>query len=331
MFKVMKCKKLLMSSAILFILLINCFGCTSDLSKKEFTIGVMQYSEAESLSDCYKGLVYGLAERGYIDEDNINIIFKTAAGDISASATIADYLVSYNCDLIFSITTVNSLIIKQKTNSIPIVMLPVTDPEYSGLVQSNEQPGENMTGMSDESPISSQIELLQKLIPDVKAIGILYCASESNAYYQAEKFMKALDQVGIKYVNSPIAQIDEVKLTIDYLSSRVNALYIPPDNVMVSSAALVSSAAIDAGLPIISTYGMVHGGALASFGADYYELGKSAAEMALRILVDGENPGDISIGYQAEKTMKIVINEKTANQLEINIPDEILKNAIVVK
>ena len=331
MLKIKKYIQLIMFLFLTAIILSSCFGCSSDKSKIEFTIGVMQYSEAESLSDCYKGFIDGLAEAGYKNEVNIKIAYKTAAGDASTAATIANYLVNYNCDLICSLTTVNSLAIKQKTDKIPVVMCAVTEPEYSGLVQSNEHPGGNLTGMSDLSPIFGQVELLQKLVQDVNVVGILYCSSETNALPQADKFMKALEEAGINYINSPISQIDELKLTIDTLSNKVDALYVAPDNIMVASANLVSNTAIDAGLPIISSYGLVHGGALASFGVDYYELGKSTAEMALRILVDGENPGDIPIGYQAKETMRAVINEKTANALGLNIPDEIMKTAIILK
>lgn len=325
---VKKMSVLLVSVLMMFSL----FGCANIGDEKDkFTIGVMQYSEADSLSDCYRGFVDGLAENGYISEDNVNIVYKSAEGDAGTAATIADYFVNKNCDLIFSLTTVNSLAIKEKNTEIPVVMCSVTEPEHSGLVNSNEKPGGNMTGMSDLCPVSGQVELLSKLVPDVKSVGILYCSSETNAKPQAEKFMKELEHAGIGYIDASVSQIDEVKLTIDSIADKVDALYVAPDNVMVASAKMVSNAAIDANLPIISSYGMVAGGALASYGVDYYRLGKESAQMALSILVDGENPGEIPIGYQNKDDMRATINETTAKKLKIEIPEEIAETAVFVK
>jgi len=323
-------KKYAIALILLSLVLLISISFSTDKSKTAYTIGVMQFSEAQSLIDAYNGFIDGLAEAGYIDGDNINIIYRTASGDASNSAAIADYLVNYNCDLIYSLSTISTLAIKEKTSTIPVVMCPIIDPAYAGIIPSNERPGGNMTGMSDFNPISGQIKLMRRLIPEVKTVGILYTSSDFGAQVQSELVMKELEQAGIKYINSPITQIDEIRSAIDALSNKIEILYLPPDMTMSNSAALVSRAAIDAGLPTVSSYGMVHGGALANFGPDCYELGKEAAKIALRILVDGEYPGDIPIGYQAEETMRTIINETTAKALGFDVPEELLKNAIII-
>jgi len=314
----------------LALILITLVGCSSDDGQIEYTIGIMQFFESESLNNVVRGFIDGLEEAGFVDGDNIRIIYRNASADLSNSAAIADYYINLNVDLVFSLTTPNSHAIRQRTSTIPVVMAPIADAAFAGLVESHERPGGNMTGMSNLIPMYRQINLMQQL--GIERVGILYTADDFAAQAQARQAREAFTLAGINYIHSPVSQIHEVRSVIDVLSGRVDLIYIPQDNTMENSGSLVANAAIEAGIPIMAnSYGLVHLGELLSFGVDFYELGREEAQLAIRILVYGENPGEIPIGYLPEETLGIIVNETTAKALGIIIPEYILNNAIIVQ
>ncbi len=111
---------------------------------------------------------------------------QNAAGEASSCQTIAQTLVNNGSDLIFAIATPAAQAVAGVTSDIPVVLTAVTDPAESGLVESNDAPGGNVTGTSDLTPVKEQIDLMKQILPDVKKVGVLYCSAESNSAIQAQ-------------------------------------------------------------------------------------------------------------------------------------------------
>ena len=152
--------------------------------EKVLKIGVIQLVEHSALDANYKGFVDGLAEAGYVDGKNIKIDYQNAQGEQANCVTIAQKLINDHDDLIFAIATPAAQAVANLTQDIPVLISSVTDPESAKLVASNAAPGNNVTGTSDLTPCAAQIKLLKKIVPNAKTVGMLFCSSEQNSYFQ---------------------------------------------------------------------------------------------------------------------------------------------------
>ena len=261
-------------------------GCGGNGSDSEMIkIGIMQFGEFEALQNANQGFRDGLAELGYKEGENVTFNYLSAAADTANCPTIADTLVNDGSDLILAIATPSAAAIKEKTSDIPVLFTAVTDPAGSGLVASNDAPGGNLTGTSDMNPVAQQIALGKQLIPDAKKVAIMYCSSESNSKIQSDLAEAAIKDAGMEAVVKTVSAIDEAKSAVESLKGQVDFIYIPTDNTLADGMTTVAAAAKECGLPtIVGESGMVGSGALATYGINYYELGKATAAMAVKIL-----------------------------------------------
>ena len=144
---------------------------------QKFTIGICQLVQHAALDAATQGFEDALtASFG----ENVTFDFQNAQGDSATCATITNGFVSAGVDLIMANATQAVISSATATSDIPIVGTSVTDYVTTGTVKSNDAPGGNVTGTSDLAPIDQQVELLQKLVPDAKNVGILYCSAEAN-------------------------------------------------------------------------------------------------------------------------------------------------------
>lgn len=296
-------------------------GCGAGGSKT-VNIGVIQLTEHPALDSAYQGFVDGLAEAGYKDGENIRIDYNNAQGDQSNCTTIAQKLVNDKSDLILAIATPAAQACAAQTSDIPILITAVTDPATSGLVESNEAPGTNVTGTSDLTPVAEQIKLLTQLIPEAKTVGILYCSAEDNSIFQANIAKDEVTKAGLSYVEATVSNTNEIMSVVESLVGKVDAIYAPTDNMVAEGMAAVSSVAAENGIPcIVGEEGMVSNGGLATYGLDYYNLGKQTAAMAVSILKGEKKPADMPIEYLTDCTL--TVNEERAKALNIEIPADL--------
>ena len=301
--------------------------CMSTVSaakkKKVIKIGVIQLVEHSALDANYKGFVDGLEEAGYVDGDNIKIDYQNAQGEQANCVTIAQKFVNGKDDLIFAIATPAAQAVANLTKKIPIVISSVTDPESAKLVKSNKNPGTNVTGTSDLTPCAAQMELVTKLFPNAKTVGMLYCSSEQNSLFQVKLAEEACDKLGLKYVEATVSNSNEIQQVTQSLCQKADVIYSPTDNMIAAGMPLVAQIAIENKKPTIcGEEGMVTAGGLATYGINYYELGKQTAKMAVEIL-NGKKPADMPIQYL--DTCDFVSNAETAKAIGVTIPADLLK------
>lgn len=293
-------------------------------SGEPFRIGVDQLVEHDALNAAYKGFVDALAEAGYVDGDKIKIDYQNAQGDQANANTIAQKLVNDNNDLILAIATPAAQAVANATKDIPILVTAVTDPAASGLVASNEAPQGNVTGTSDLNPVKEQIDLLKKLVPDARKIAILYCSSEVNSKIQADMAIEAATALGIESEEATISNTNEIQQVVESLIGKVDAIYAPTDNVIAKAMPTVAQVANANGLPVIcGEENMVEKGGLATYGIDYYELGKLTGKQAVKIIEGTATPAEMPIEYLSKDQYKLVVNEEVAVQLGIEIPADL--------
>ena len=295
-------------------------GCNS---KKVTKIGIVQLVEHPALDASYQGFVDGLKDAGYIDGENIKIDYQNAQGEQANCVTIAQKLVSDRDDLILAIATPAAQAVANLTTEIPVLVTAVTDPETAHLVNSNKLPGTNVTGTSDLTPCAAQMDLLKRLIPDAKKVAMLYSSSEENSRFQVNLAKEACDKIGLSYVDATVSNTNEIQQVVQSLVGKVDVIYTPTDNMVASCMATVSMVANEAKIPVIvGEDGMVQGGGLATYGINYYELGKQTAVMAVDILKNGKKPAEMPIQYL--NTCDFSYNKDTAELLGISIPVELL-------
>ncbi|MGP1370034.1 MAG: ABC transporter substrate binding protein [Eggerthia catenaformis] len=302
-------------------------GCSSSntgkKNKSEVKIGVIQFVQHDALDASYKGFKEEVEKAGYkIDDKNV----KNASGETSNCETIASQLVNDRSDLIYAIATPAAQAVANKTKDIPIVVSAVTDPATSKLVKSNSKPDTNVTGASDLTPVKEQMELLKKLMPKAKNVGILYNGSESNSEFQAKIAIKEAKALGFTTVSKTVSDSNDVQAVTDSFAGKVDAVYIPTDNLLAANMPTVIQSTNASKIPVIvGEKNMVTHGGLATYGIDYNALGHLAGKQAVSILEGKEKPQTMPIKYLKASDCELSINKKQAERFGISIPEDLKK------
>ena len=302
------------------VLLAACGGsdenAANDGANKELAIGILQLMDHESLNASRQGFVDVLEEAGYLEGENLTLDYQNAQGDQANLQTMSERLAGDN-DLILAIATpaVQSLANIEKDT--PILFTAVTDPVDAGLVASLEKPGANITGTTDAGPIEEQVKLLLSVAEDAENIGIIYNSSEPNSVIQAEQAKSILEENDQNVVVLTVYSTNDVQQAMESLAQDVDGVYIPTDNTLASTMATVAQVAKNYKLPVVAAAAdQVLDGGLATYGIDYYELGRQTGEMALDILENGATTADMAV--QSSKNLELVVNEEMAEALGID-------------
>ena len=293
-------------------------GCSSskNANKDVVHIGILQYVEHPSLSAARKGFVAELKKEGYVDGKNLKLDYENAQGDQSNLKTISTNLLSNN-DLVLGIATPAAQTLSNLSTDVPVLFTAVTDPVSAKLVKTMENPEGIATGTSDMSPISKQVELLQKVMPDVKKVGIMYTTNERNSEVQVEEAQKEFAKAGIDVLTKGISSTNDVQDTAKSLMSQTQVLFIPTDNMIVSAISLITELSKEMKVPVVGgSADIVEQGVLFTYGANYEALGRQTAKLAVRI-IKGEDVSKVSAEYP--KTLNVVANDDMAKTLGIDL------------
>ena len=318
--------KKLLAITICLALFLGISGCGSnDGSNKVYKIGVLQLVQHDALDKANEGFMKALEDNGFKDGENIEVDYQNAAGDQSNCQTISDSFINDGKDLILAIGTPAAQAVANKTKDIPILVTAVTDPADAGLVKSNEKPETNVSGTSDLTPVEEQIDLLKQIVPDAKTVGVMYCSNESNSILQAGIAKKAIEAKGMTYVEGTVSNSNEIQQVASSLVDKADVIYVPTDNMVSAGIATVAMVANEKNVPIIcGESGMLEGGALATYGIDYYNLGYKTGLQAVKILKGEAKVEDMPIEYLAQEDLEMAVNEEAAKTLGITIPDSIM-------
>ncbi|ARC86508.1 ABC transporter substrate binding family protein [Clostridium argentinense CDC 2741] len=299
----------------------------SDSSKDIKTIGITQLVEHPSLDKARDGFIKALEDKGYKDGENIKIDYQNAQNDMPTTQMIANKFVSDKKDLIYSISTPSAQAAYNATKDIPILITAVTDPVAAGLVKSIDKPEGNVSGTSDYISIDKNLELIKMFIPDAKTIGVLYNTSEVNSKIQVDTLKEYASKNNYKVVEKGVSSSMEISQAMSSLVGKIDVLYVPTDNLIVSSMPIVSKIATNNKVPIISSEdGSVKSGALACQGIDYEKLGYKTGELAIKVL-NGEEISNIPVTMLDET--QIIVNEDTLKSLSLKKIDD--KNITYIK
>ncbi|WP_454055381.1 ABC transporter substrate-binding protein [Clostridium sp. Marseille-Q7071] len=309
-------------------------GCSKDnndklsnSNKNIKTIGITQLVEHPSLDKARNGFIKALEDNGYKDGENIKIDYQNAQNDMPTTQMIANKFVSDKKDLIYAISTPSAQAAYNSTKDMPILITAVTDPVAAGLVKSIDKPEGNVSGTSDYISIDKNLELIKMFIPDAKTIGVLYNTSEVNSKIQIDTLKEYASKNNYKVVEKGVSSSMEISQAMSSLVGKIDVLYVPTDNLIVSSMPIVSKIATNNKVPVISSEdGSVKSGALACQGIDYEKLGYKTGELAVKVL-NGEEISNIPVTILDET--QIIVNEDTLESLSLKKIDD--KNITYIK
>ncbi|MDO4531571.1 MAG: ABC transporter substrate-binding protein [Bacillota bacterium] len=287
-------------------------------SDAAYRIGIVQQMEHAALDAATQGFQDKLTE---LLGDDVAFDYQNAQGEQTNCTTIATKFVSDGVDLIMANATTALQSAYAATADIPIVGTSVTDYVTAGVVDSNEAPGRNVTGVSDLSSIDAQIDVLLQFCEKGAKVAIVYCSSEPNSIYQAELAEKYLQSLNKEYEVYTVADSNEIQAVLTNAVSECDAVYIPTDNTLANNMEIVKNVTVPAGVPSFGgAEQMCAEGALATLSISYYDLGVKAGEMAYDILVNDADPAQMPIAFVSEGiTPKY--NPEIAETLGVTVPE----------
>lgn len=313
------------------LVMILAVGMLTGCGKKEdgkYTIGIGQFAEHASLDNCREGFLAGLAEAGYVEGENLKVVYENAQADGGTASQIATNFVANKVDLICAIATpmAQSAYGAAKSTDIPVIFTAVTDPIAAELAKEDKAPSGNITGTSDKLPVDRQLEMIRKVLPEAKKIGIMYSTSEVNSMSAIEEYKAAAADYGFEIVESGIATSADIPLAADNLLQKVDCINNLTDNTVVSSLPIILEKATAKNIPVFgSEVEQVKIGCLAAVGLDYFELGKQTAAMAAQVL-SGEKKAK-EINFEIIEEASFYGNTEVADKLGIALPEELVNGA----
>lgn len=292
-------------------------------SSSSYSIGVSQYGEHPSLDNCYNGFIEGLKEAGLVEGKDFTVDYQNANFDNATATQIAQNFSSNNVDMMVAIATnsATACYAAAEDKDIPVIFTAISDPVESKLDSGN------ITGTSDALPVTAQLDLIRKLQPDAKTIGIIYTTSESNSVSTIAKYKENAADYGFEIVDVGITTQAEVTQAVDTLiSKKVDCFSNLTDNTVVGVLASILEKTNEAGIPVYgSEVEQVKSGCVAAAGIDYYKLGIQTGAMAAKVLKGEAKCEDIP--FETISEYGIYINSSALEAMNITLPDDVADSA----
>lgn len=301
---------------ILLLIVLLLVGCSTK-KEKMFRVGVIQFGDFASLNDTLKGI------EAVLENEDIELIVKSAQGEAANVITIATQFVNDEVDLILAITTqAAQAAVAASDGKIPVVFAAVSDPVSSGVSGLDY-----VSGVSDIAPLQAQFDLISQLTPQVKKVGVLFKTGDPNGTFQTERIKEVGTKNGFDIVTKGAIEVSDLSISANALSQEVDAFYLITDGLIVGNTAVIVDEGLRNGvISYASEDGQFENGILASNSISYLEIGKQSAQMVIKILFENVSPGQIPI-EEAKETYP-QISKEMADYFEIEIPEALLSYVI---
>ena len=303
-------------------------GFAGPAAAADVTVAVTAIVEHPALDAARQGIQDELAAEGYVAGKNLDFRFESAQGNPAIAAQIAQKFVGDAPDVIVPISTPSAQAVAAATKTIPIVFTAVTDPVGAKLVASLEHPGGNITGMTDLSPIGAHLDLIKEITPDVASLGVIYNPGEANSVTLLDLLRQEAPARGIEIEEAAAPRSSDVLAAAQSLVGKVDAIYVPTDNTVVTALEAVIGVGIENELPVYAgDTDSVPRGAIAALGFNYHDVGIQTGKIVARVL-RGEAPADIPV--QRVEITELYVNPEAAGRMGVTIPDAVIARAKTV-
>ena len=289
------------------------------------TIGFLG-ADASAFAPWTAAFVAGLRDLGWIEGRTIAIEYRWSEGRPERYAEIAAEFVRLKVDVIVTVGSAVP-IVKQATTTIPIVFAVGIDPVGSGLVASLAKPGGNVTGLSIQANklAGKRLELLREVMPQLRRLAIMFNADNTQPVLEMGETQAEARRLGLEVAIRAIRRTEDITAAFQDLKTKADAIYVAVDQLIVANRTPILAAALGERLPtVFSTRDFVKAGGLMSYGPNYSDLFRHAADYVDKIL-RGTKPGDIPVEQPTK--FELVINLTTARALGLTIPGSFLLRA----
>jgi len=294
----------------------------------EKTVAVTAIVEHPALDAVRDGVRDELKAAGFEPGKTLKFEYQSAQGNTGTAAQIARKYVGDRPSAIVAIATPSAQAVVAATKDIPVVYSAVTDPVAAKLVKTWEASGTNVTGVSDMSPLDKHLELIKKVVPTAKRIGIIYSPGEANSVAIVEAMKKFAPAAGFVMVEASAARSVDVAAAAQSLVGKADVIYAPTDNNVMSAFEAIVKVAQASKLPVVAAdTDAVKRGAVAALGLNYYDIGRQTGKVVVRVL-NGEAPGKIA--SQTSTNFELHVNLAAAQKQGLTLPEELVKSAKVV-
>ncbi|BHH82098.1 ABC transporter substrate-binding protein [Desulforhopalus sp. 52FAK] len=317
-------KKLLLPTLVAIALMVQA------VTVQSATISVSQFVEHPALDAVLKGF------QDYLKEKNIDVKYNVhnAQANMGTATQIAQQMVGEKADLLVAIATPSAQTCAQALSKAPadlkrpFLFTAVTDPVAAGLVKDLQKPANGITGVSDLLPVEEHIKMVLAYDSNIKTLGVLYNSGEANSKATVASIKALSPKLGIKVVDATASKTADVFQAAKSLVGKVDAVFIPTDNTIISALESVIKVGVQNKLPIFAAdVDSVKRGAVAAMGFDYYKHGYQTGALAEKILA-GTAPEDIPVEFQ--KDLQLHINANYSKQMGLTPPEALLKKATQV-
>lgn len=292
------------------------------------SVAVTSIVEHPALDSIKDGVHEALAKAGYTEAKGLKWQFQTAQGNTAIAAQIARKFVGDKPDVIVAIATPSAQAVVAATKSIPVVYSAVTDPVAAQLVKSMEPSGTNVTGVSDSLALEKQVDLIKKVVPQAKRVGMVYNPGEANSVVVVKQMRELLPKSDMSLVEATAARTVDVGAAARSLVGKVDVIYTNTDNNVVSAYEALVKVGNDAKIPLIaSDTDSVKRGAIAALGVNYHDLGIQTGKMVIKIL-KGQKPGELA--SETSDKLELFVNQGAAKKQGVTLSDAFVKSATKV-
>ncbi len=291
-----------------------CLSIASCGEKTDFTVGVCQLMEHDSLDQATQGFIDALTEALKAEGKTVNIDVQVA-GEPNLCSTVINTFTARGVNLIMANATPALTAAAEATSTIPVLGTSVTD--YNDTFKNNIPA--NVSGTSDAVPFAEQAQMMIDTLGLVSGdkVGVIYCSNESNSLVQYNAVKALFEAKGIvvkAFTFSDAAT--ELQAITNSAASECKAIYVPSDNTVAQNDTVVGSICNDKNVPVFTSYGGTI--CYASLAINYYELGRETGKMAAEILLGKKSAADIEI---KTLTPTVVYNKDLCAKLGITVPE----------
>lgn len=319
----MKLKRFLLLGSFLFLILLAVYYWVGRSARQPSfngpVIGITQFATHPALDAVREGIAHALQERGYVDGQTAQILFRNANGDPSLTLPIAQEFVRRGVSIIVPIATPSALGAAKSTTTIPIVFSGVTDPVGVGLVRSLQEPGGNVTGVSDQWPFEAQIRSFQAALPSLRRIGLLYKPGDDVAKVGVDSLTRLAPVLNFELITQPVSNATDIYPEAVTLLRGVDAIYTGIDHLVLENLESLLKAGEEAGKPILGgESGAVERGALMALSINMDKFGEISGQMAADVL-QGASPSTMPIRVVTEG--ELLVNRRVAIKFHLNLQE----------
>jgi len=298
-------------------------------TEKEKKIALFLFNDQYTINLVADGIMDEFESRGTLDKHNLIVERKNAQNEFFMAQAVAQDIVRQKYDYIISLSTPALQVMANTNKKIPHIFGFVSDPYRMGVANSTKDHLPHLTGVATLQPVESTIEIMRELFPDAKKIGIVWNPAEACSEACTYKARNAVEEFNFELLEANVSSTSEVLDALRSLISKNIDLFLTSgDNTVNMALETIAGTLKESKIPYFTNVPLdAEKGSFVSIGADYYEVGKETARMAVRV-INGEDPKHIPIKNFAPETMWI--NLQLAELYGIKVPERILNKAVKV-